>query len=99
MTTPQETKVGNKTAAKAGGNGADKSGQNGRGPVAISHPRDVAQLVLLHVNAVNAKKDELTIATKGLMDVANQLVRAYAGQTQAIEKLQARVKQLEGGDK
>lgn len=61
----------------------------------ISRPGDVAGLVMMQVDAVNAKKDELTIAIKGLTDTAKQLVRAYSDHAQAIVKLQQRVKELE----
>jgi hypothetical protein len=47
------------------------------------------------VDAVNATKDELTIALKGLMDLTKQLAQAYAAQVQAIQGLQGRVKALE----
>ena len=68
---------------------------NARQPRVISNPNDVASLVLMQVDAVNAKKDELTIAIKGLADLAKQLVRAYAQNIQAIQKLQMRVQALE----
>lgn len=61
----------------------------------ISRPGDVAGLVMMQVDAVNAKKDELTIAIKGLTDTTKQLVRAYAEHAQAIVKLQERIKTLE----
>jgi len=61
----------------------------------LSHPQDVMALVLRQVDTVNATKDELTIALKGLMDLTKQLTRAYAAQTQAIQALQVRVKALE----
>lgn len=64
-------------------------------PRVISNPNDVASLVLMQVDAVNAKKDELTIAIKGLADLAKQLVRAYAQNAQTIQKLQMRVQTLE----
>lgn len=67
----------------------------GNKPRIISNPNDVASLVLMQVDAVNAKKDELTIAIKGLADLAKQLVRAYAQNAQAIHKLQTRVQALE----
>lgn len=66
-----------------------------RQPRVISNPNDVASLVLMQVDAVNAKKDELTIAIKGLADFVKQLVRAYAANAQAIKKLQMRVQALE----
>jgi hypothetical protein len=62
---------------------------------AISDPREVAAVVMARMNVVNAKKDELTIAIKGLTDLTQQLVRAYAGQVQLIEQLATRVKALE----
>jgi hypothetical protein len=62
---------------------------------AISHPREVAALVMAQMNMVNAKKDELTIAIKGLTDIAQQLTQAYAGQVKLIEQLAGRVKALE----
>ena len=64
-------------------------------PRAISNPNDVAQLVLMQVGAVNAKKDELTIAAKGLADIAKQLVRAYGEHTATIRELQQRLTVLE----
>ena len=62
---------------------------------AISHPREVAAVVMAQMNMVNAKKDELTIAIKGLTDITQQLTQAYAGQVQLIEQLSKRVKALE----
>jgi len=64
-------------------------------PRTLTHPQDVMALVLRQVDAVNATKDELTIALKGLMDLTKQLAQAYAAQVQAIQGLQGRVKALE----
>jgi glycerol-3-phosphate dehydrogenase len=61
----------------------------------ISDPHQIAALVMARMNLINAKKDELTIAIKGLTDLTQQLVQAYAGQMQVIEQLAARVKALE----
>ena len=61
----------------------------------ISNPNDVAGLVLAQLNHVNNKKDELTIAIKGLADTTQQLVRVYADHTRTIQKLMERVKVLE----
>lgn len=61
----------------------------------VSDPRDVATLVMSRMSMVNAKKDELTIAIKGLSDVTQQLAHAYGEQMKAIEKLVKRVKALE----
>lgn len=67
----------------------------GKQPRVISHPGDVAGLVMMQIDNVNAKKDDLTIAIKGLADTAKQLVRAYAQQAAVIQKLSKRVKELE----
>jgi hypothetical protein len=64
-------------------------------PRAISHPREVTAVVMAQIHLVNAKKDELTIAMKGLTDLTQQLARAYAGQVQFIEQLVTRMKALE----
>ncbi|MDM0024030.1 hypothetical protein [Variovorax saccharolyticus] len=61
----------------------------------VSDPRDVAALVLARMNMVNVKKDELTIAIKGLSDITQQLTRAYGEQLKAIAALSQRVKALE----
>jgi hypothetical protein len=65
-------------------------------PRVISNPNDVAGLVFMQIDAINTKKDELTIATKALADTARQLVRAYAQQAEMIQKLTERVRELEG---
>src|SRR4029450_14160165 len=64
-------------------------------PQAISDPRQVAAVVMARMNLINTKKDELTIAIKGLTDLTQQLVQAYAAQMQAIEQLATRLKALE----
>ncbi len=83
------------TTEKSKSNGQQK----GKQPRIISNPNDVAGLVMMQIDAVNSKKDDLTIAIKGLADTAKQLVRAYAQQQAAIEKLGKRVKELEAKDK
>lgn len=65
-------------------------------PRTISQPREVAALVLAHINRVNAKKDDLTIAIKGLTDITQQLATSYARQMQVIGELSNRIKALEG---
>jgi methyl-accepting chemotaxis protein len=62
----------------------------------VSHPREVAALVLTQIDQVNTKKDELTLAIKALTDLTKQLATAYANQALAIEQLTRRVKALEG---
>lgn len=64
-------------------------------PRVISNPNDVAGLVMMQIDNINAKKDDLTIAIKGLTDTSKQLVRAYAQQQQVIAKLAERLKKLE----
>jgi hypothetical protein len=86
----------NQEKSKANGQQAGKSGKQ---PRVITHPGDVAGLVMMQIDAVNTKKDELTIATKALADTTKQLVRAYAQQAAAIAKLQKRVEDLEGKSK
>lgn len=81
-----------KEAAKANGQQAKAERQQR----VISNPNDVAGLVLAQLNNVNNKKDELTIAIKGLADTTQQLVRAYADHTRTIQQLAERVKVLEG---
>jgi hypothetical protein len=50
------------------------------------------------LNAVNTKKDELTMAIKGLADLTTQLVRVYGSHVQTIQQLARRVKELESKD-
>src|SRR5262249_40949392 len=64
-------------------------------PNVISDPRQIAAVVMARMNLINAKKDELTIALKGLTDLTQQLVQAYAAQMQVIEQLASRLKAVE----
>ncbi len=69
---------------------------NGQAPSrVISDPKDVAQLVMLQIDQVNSRKDELTIAVKSLADTARQLVSVYAKQQAQIATLAKRVGELE----
>lgn len=61
----------------------------------ISDPNEVAQLVMMRIDHVNSKKDELTIAVKALADTAKQLVSVYAKQQAQITKLAKKVEELE----
>jgi hypothetical protein len=61
----------------------------------VSDPREVATLIMSRISMVNAKKDELTIAIKGLSDATQQLSRAYSAQMLTIDRLARRVKALE----
>ncbi len=68
-------------------------------PRVVSRPEDVAGLVLMQIDLVNARKDDLTIAIKGLSDLTRQLVRAYGENTQTIGQLQSQVKKLSANGK
>lgn len=92
MTTPNDVSDKNE-ANKPNGR---KPASNPSGKRTLTSPNDVAALVMMQLDAVGTKKDELTIAIKSLTDTAKQLVRAYAGHAAMIQKLQQRVKQLEG---
>jgi hypothetical protein len=63
---------------------------------AVSDPREVARVVVTRMAQVNAKKDELTQAINGLIDITQQLTRTYAQQLLAVEQLRRRVQALEG---
>ena len=64
-------------------------------PQAIADPRQIAAVVMARMNLINTKKDELTIAMKGLTDLTQQLLQAYAAQMQVIEQLATRLKAAE----
>ena len=49
----------------------------------------------MQIDNINSKKDDLTVAVKGLADTAKQLVRVYAQQQEHIAKLAQRVEELE----
>jgi len=61
----------------------------------ISDPNEVAQLVMMRIDHVNAQKDELTTAVKALADTAKQLVSVYAKQQTQIARLAKRLQELE----
>ena len=63
-------------------------------PRVVSRPEDVAGLVLMQIDLVNARKDDLTIAIKGLSDLTRQLVRAYGENMHTIGELQSKLKKL-----
>ncbi len=73
-----------KTAAKAAGNQR-----------VISNPEDIAKLVMMQIDAINTRKDDLTVALKGLTDTTRQLVRAYARQASVIQGMAKKIKELE----
>lgn len=83
------------TSEQAGSKPQAKPGEHAKQGRAISDPREVAQLVMMRIDHVNAQKDELTIAVKALADTAKQLVSVYANQQTQIAKLAKRVQELE----
>jgi ABC-type transporter Mla subunit MlaD len=83
----------NKINGQAKLNGQQKPGR------AISDPKEVAQLVMMRIDHVNATKDELTTAVKALADTAKQLVSVYAKQQGQIEQLARKVEELEKAKK
>jgi hypothetical protein len=56
---------------------ANQAGPDGQKPThrAVSDPREVARVVVTRMAQVNAKKDELTLAINGLIDITQQLTR------------------------
>jgi uncharacterized membrane protein YgcG len=70
-----------------------------RQPRVVSRPEDVAGLVLMQIDLVNARKDDLTIAIKGLSDLTRQLVRAYGENMQTIDQLNSKVKKMGGSER
>ncbi len=91
-TAAERTAVANQAADKPAQNRQQTKRQNSR---SVSDPREVAAVIMARMNIVNAKKDELTIAIKGLTDITQQLARAYGEQVQLIDRLANRVKALE----
>ncbi len=84
----------NKNGAEGAAKGMTKSG-TGQQQRTISKPEDVAKLVMMQIDAVSGKKDDLTIAIKGLTDTCRQLVRAYAQQAAVIQGMAKKLKELE----
>lgn len=76
-------------------NNTENSAEDKEKQRVIKHPNDVATLALSQLNAINTKKDELTIAIKGLSDLTTQLVNVYASNMNAMQKMQERIKELE----
>ena len=81
--------------SKNGPDDPEKGGAGQNRQRVISNPEDVAKLVMMQIDAINARKDDLTIAIKGLTDTTRQLVRAYAQQAGTIRAVQRKVKELE----
>jgi hypothetical protein len=93
MTQTPETGTKDSSTADAPANGQANSQE--QAPRVISDPNEVAQLVMMRIDHVNAKKDELTIAIKALADTAKQLVSVYGNQQAQIAKLAKQVDVLE----
>lgn len=81
---------------------AEKKTNGAAGPAAgarrqrtIKDPNELASLVLMHIDAVHARKDDLTAAVKNLADITKQLTRAYGEHTKTIKALQQRIRTLE----
>jgi len=87
-------KAKNKNSAEGNAKDIVKSGA-GQQQRTISNPEDVAKLVMMQIDAVSSKKDDLTIALKGLTDTARQLVRAYSQQAAVIQGMAKKLKELE----
>ena len=83
------------TSPTSATNGENNTRADARGARIVSDPNDVATLVLIQLDAVNDRRDELMIAIKGMSDLTRQLARAYSEHTAAIQALQAKIKQLE----
>lgn len=84
----------NAPTAATKGNGANPAKTAGN-PRTISNPEDVAKLVMMQIDAINTRKDDLTVALKGLTDTTRQLVRAYAQQASVIQGMAKKIKELE----
>jgi hypothetical protein len=95
--TPTEQRSGPRATPPPGA--AAQQAANPQQPRVVSRPEDVAGLVLMQIDLVNARKDDLTIAIKGLSDLTRQLVRAYGENMQTIEQLQSKVRKLGGSEK
>jgi len=76
-------------------NGNGRQSDKERQPRVVSHPKEVEDIVMMQIDAVSVKKDELTIAIKNLTDTTKQLARAYGQQAVVITKLQKRIAELE----
>jgi len=61
----------------------------------ISDPKEIAQIVMMQIDHVNVKKDELTIAVKALADTTKKLFSVYANQQAQIAQLAKQVEELQ----
>jgi hypothetical protein len=95
MADADKAKTGDKSQADTNKKDAGAAAAKARTRT-VSHPREVAALVLTQIDQVNTKKDELTLAIKALTDLTKQLATSYANQMLAIEQLTRRLNALEG---
>lgn len=73
----------------------DATAARAAGARVVSDPNEIANIVLMQIDAVNDRKNDLTISIKGMTDLAKQLTRVYGEQIVTIRKLQARIQSLE----
>lgn len=83
------------TTETARANGSAEHAPSAPGARVISDPNEVVNIVLMQIDAVNDRKNDLTISVKGLTDLAKQLVRVYGEQIVTIQRQQARIQTLE----
>jgi hypothetical protein len=81
--------------AEARSGQANKPAGRQRGQRRINNPADVATLALAHMNEVSKKKDELTMAVRGLSDLCQQLAKVYFENGKTIAELKRRIQTLE----
>lgn len=90
------------TFSPTGKNGGSQSKNTGKTATrqdsqqrVISNPENIAKLVMLQIDAIGARKDDLTVALRRLTDTTRQLARAYAQQTAVIQGMRKKIKELE----
>ena len=62
---------------------------------AVTDPREVAATVMARLQQVKSRRDQMTAAVDDVVDIAQQLTRAYARQVLLIDQLRRRIKVLE----
>ena len=79
---------------RANGN-AQSAAASAAGARVVTDPNEVANIVLMQIDAVNDRKNDLTISVKGLTDLTKQLARVYSEQIVTIRQLQTHIQALE----
>ena len=92
-THPKKTKI-NGQETKINTQETKVEGQDNRGRL-ISDPKEIAQIVMMQIDHVYVKIDELTIAVKALADTTKKLFSAYANQQAQIARLAKQVEELQ----